>query len=152
MFMSESEALIHRWFDEVWNRGREETIDQLFAAEAIAHGLGEEDVQVRGPEQFKVFWRNLRSALPDIQIRIEDTTATEDKAVVRVVLTGTHTGNGLGVPPTGNHVAVSGIVIVRLSGGQIIEGWNSWDQLGLLRQIGAIPKPSNAGRFLVDRA
>ncbi len=144
-------ALIHRWFDEVWNQGREETVDELFAADGIGHGLGEGSADVHGPAEFKIFLRNMRSALPDIQIRIEDTIADDVKAAARVVLEGTHLGDGLGVAPTGRRVAVTGIVIVRVAGGHIVEGWNSWDQLGLMRQIGAIPAPDAADRFLSAR-
>jgi predicted ester cyclase len=149
--MTDAKALIHRWFEEVWNHGREGTIDELFAQGAIAYGLGEEGAEVRGPNQFKTFWRNLRSALPNIHIRIEDTIADGDKVVVRVLLEGTHTGDGLGVRPSRNRVAVPAIVIVRVSGGQIVEAWNSWDQLGLLQQTGAIHAPQASDRFLTAR-
>jgi steroid delta-isomerase-like uncharacterized protein len=144
-------SLIHRWFEEVWNQGREETVDELFSPEGVAYGLGDGSAEVRGPAGFKVFLRNMRAALPDIHIRIEDTIVQADKAVVRVVLEGTHLGEGLGLPPTGQRVTVSGIVIVRVAGSQIVEGWNSWDQLGLLRQTGAIPAPEAVDRFLSAR-
>ena len=97
------------------------------------------DADTHGPADFKVFWRNMRSALPNINIRIEDTIVHGDKAVVRLVLEGTHLGEGLGLPPSGRRVSIAGIVILRIAEGQIAEAWNSWDQLGLLRQIGAIP-------------
>ncbi|MFN7920477.1 MAG: ester cyclase [Bryobacteraceae bacterium] len=145
---ADAKTVVHRWFDEVWNRGVDATIDELFAPEAIAHGLGVQSVTVRGPAEFRVFWRNLRSALPDIQIRIEDTMADGDKAAVRVVIEATHTGDGLGVSPTGKRIHVPGIVIVRVQGGQIVEGWNSWDQLGLLQQVGAIPPGDASDPFL----
>ena|ERR1700682_1982749 len=141
-------TLIHRWFDEVWNQGREETVDELFAPDGIGHGLGEGIADVNGPAGFKVFLRNMRSAFPDVHIGIEDTIVHESKAVVRVVLEGTHLGEGLGLPPTGRRVSITGVVIVRVAGGQIAEGWNSWDQLGLLRQLGAIPAPEAPDRFL----
>jgi len=48
-------TLIHRWFEEVWNQGREETIDELFARDAIAFGLGETEQPVHGPSEFKKF-------------------------------------------------------------------------------------------------
>jgi steroid delta-isomerase-like uncharacterized protein len=141
-------TLIHRWFDEVWNHGREETVDELFAPDGICHGLGEGIADVHGPAGFKVFLGNMRSAFPDVHIGIEDTIVHESKAVVRVVLEGTHLGEGLGLPPTGRRVSITGVVIVRVAGGQIAEGWNSWDQLGLLRQLGAIPAPEAPDRFL----
>jgi predicted ester cyclase len=141
-------SLIHRWFDEVWNRGQEETVDELLSIDGIGYGLGESNSEVRGPAGFKIFLRNMRAALPDVHIHIEDTIVQGDKAVVRVLLEGTHLGEGLGLSPTGRRVTVSGIVIVRVVGSQIIEGWNSWDQLGLLQQIGAIPAPQTVDRFL----
>jgi steroid delta-isomerase-like uncharacterized protein len=140
-------TIIHRWFDEVWNRGLESTVDELFAAGAIAHGLGEGQ-DVRGPAGFKVFLRNMRSAFPDVHIQVEDTIVCGDKAAARVLLEGTNLGEGLGMPPTGRRVSVTGIVIVRVAGGQIAEGWNNWDQLGLLQQLGAMPKRNAPDRFV----
>jgi steroid delta-isomerase-like uncharacterized protein len=145
-------TLIHRWFNEVWNQGREETVDELFASDGICHGLGEGGADVVGPAGFKVFWRNMRSALPDVHIRIEDTIVHGDKAVVRVVLDGTHLGEGLGMPPTARRVSITGIVIVIVAGGQVAEAWNNWDQLGLLQQIGAIPASETADRFISAQA
>jgi steroid delta-isomerase-like uncharacterized protein len=145
--MSNTESIMRRWFDEVWNKGNEAAVDEMFPADGIAHGLGEE-VPVRGPQEFKVFARNLRSAVADLYIAIEDIVATGDKGVARFKVTGTHRGHGLGIPPSGKKVSIDGITIVRIANGQIVEGWNSWDQLGLLKQIGAIPSAGEANRFL----
>jgi len=145
-------TLIHRWFDEVWNQGSEETVDELYAPNGICHGLGEGGADVCGPAGFKVFWRNMRSALPDVEIRIEDTLVDGNKAVVRVVLEGTHLGEGLGLLPTGRRVSITGIVIISVAGGQVSEAWNSWDQLGLLQQIGAIPSSEAPDRFISAKA
>jgi len=142
--------LIHRWFEEVWNQGRESTIDELFAERGIAHGIGETEAPLHGPSEFKPFVRNLRGSFPDVRISVEDTVAEGDKVTVRVRLEGTHKGPGLGVPPTGQRVRIAGIIIVRISKGQIVEGWNSWDQLGLLRQIGALPSADGRDRFVAD--
>ena len=146
-----NKALVRRWFKEVWNEGREATIDELFAESGVAYGLGDGEAEVRGPAQLKPFVRNLRSTLPDLQIRIQDIMAEEDKVMVRVLLEGTHSGSGLGVPPSGRKVRIAGIVVIRISKGQFVEGWNSWDQLGLLRQIGALPAPAGEDQFLTAR-
>ena len=140
--------LAHRWFEEVWNQGREEVIDELSSPHVVGHGLGEGDNETHSPADFKVFWRNLRTALPDIHIIVEDTIVQEDKAVVRLSLAGTHRGLGLGVAPSGRRVAISGIVILRVSEGRLVEAWNSWDQLGLLKQIGVITTEQPGDRFL----
>jgi steroid delta-isomerase-like uncharacterized protein len=145
-------TVVHRWFEEVWNQGREETIDELSTTDAIAHGLSDGRSDVCGPAGFKVFWRKIRSALPDVHIRIEDAIVQGGKAVVRVVLEGTHLGQGLGLPPTGHRVLVTGTVIFRIESGQIAEAWNNWDQLGLLRQLGAIPAPQGPDRSLSAQA
>jgi steroid delta-isomerase-like uncharacterized protein len=137
----QNKALVKRWFEEVWNQGREATIDELFDTSSIAHGLGETDAIVRGPDAFKPFVRNLRSSFPDLHIRVDDLVAEDDRVAVRVSLEGTHHGNGLGIAPTGRRVRVSGILIVRFANGRIAEGWNCWDKLGLMQQLEAVPGP-----------
>ncbi len=141
-------TIVLRWFDEVWNQGREESVDELFSADGVAYGIGETDPAVRGPKEFKAFLRTMRSTLPDVHVTIEDLIVAGDKAVVRIILAGTHKGDGFGVPATGNPVRVSGIIIVRAADGKLVEGWNSWDQLGLLRQLGApLAQPKQHDRF-----
>jgi steroid delta-isomerase-like uncharacterized protein len=141
-------AVVRRWFEEVWNQGRESSIDELFPADGVAHGLGDSEQDVHGPGEFKPFVANIRGALPDTHIRIDDILADGDRVAVRVTLQGTHSGHGLGVPPTGRKISIKGIIIVRLVDGRIREGWNSYDQLGLLRQIGALPDARKRDTFL----
>ncbi len=145
-----AKQMVHRWFDEVWNNGREDTIDELFAANGVTYGLGEIP-DTHGPQEFKVFFRNLRETFPDIHIAIQDSVAEGDKVAVRVEITGTHLGNGLGIPATGKKISVQGICVIHAAGGKLVAGWNSWDQLGLLRQLGAIPTPPE-DRFLTAKA
>ncbi len=147
--MSEQhKTIVRRWFEEVWNQGREATIDELFSANGVAHGLGESEADVHGPREFKVLVANFRAAIPDVHIRVDDVFCDGDRAAIRITLEGTHTGHGLGVPPTGHKVSIQGIIIVRFVDGQLVEGWNSYDQLGLLRQIGALPAAGDRDRFL----
>jgi predicted ester cyclase len=54
---------------------------------------------------------------------------------------GTHTGELLGIPPTGKPVDVTGIWIDRVQGGKIVEEWGVSDQLGMLQQVGVVPPP-----------
>jgi len=147
-----NKQLVRRWFEEVWNQGREETIDELFAAHGIGYGLGDTETPVQGPAGIKPFVRNLRGALPDIHMKIEDSIAEGDKVTVRITVEGTHKGGQLGVAPTGRRIKIAGVVIIRIANGQLVEGWNSWDQLGLLRQIGALPATQGPDRFTSARA
>jgi steroid delta-isomerase-like uncharacterized protein len=146
--MSEANKILaRRWFEEVWNQGREETIDELFSANGIGYGLGDTEAAIHGPAEFRPFVRNLRGAIPDIHMKIEDTIAEGDKVIVRITVEDTHEGGQLGVAPSGRRIRIAGVVILRIANGQIVEGWNSWDQLGLLRQIGALPAAGDPDRF-----
>src|SRR5260370_36478517 len=117
--MLDVKALLHRWFEEVWNQGREESIDELLAKDGRIFGLGESDAEVRGPYGFKPFFRNLRTSSPDMHIRIEDTIAEADKAAVRIVMEGSHSGAGLGIPATARRVRVAGIAMLSSAEGKL---------------------------------
>ena len=140
--MSEANKdLFRRWMQEVWNDGREASIDELCDPQVVAYGLGDVDPVLHGPSEFKVFWRNIRGALSGLQLTVEDIISEGDKVMGRIVIEAVHGGDSLGVPATGSKVRIGGIVVLRISGQRIVEAWNSWDQLGLLRQIGALGAP-----------
>lgn len=147
---SENKVLIRRWFDEVWNHGREDLIEQMRAPDAVATGLGEGNQQSRGHGPFKAFYANLRGTFPDLHVTIEDLIAEGDKVCIRLSIEGTHLGDAL-APATGRKVRVGGIVIARVADSRIAEAWNNLDQLGMLRQIGALPDDNVPDRFLAQR-
>ena len=129
-------AFSRSWFEEVWNKGRESAVDEMLAPDAVLHGLDEGGAGMRGPEGFKPFLRSIRAAFPDIHVTVEDVISEGDLFAIRYRATMTHAGPGFG-EPTNRQVAVTGMSFSRMRDGQIVEGWNNWDQLGLLRQIGA---------------
>lgn len=132
--------VVHTWFEEVWNQGLEATIDRLLAPTAVAHGLPTSDgLPMAGPEAFKPFYRTFRGTFPDIQVRILHAVSEGEFCAVRCAVTGTHSGDALGVPATGNAVSFSGMTIVRVRDGQIHEGWNTFDFLQLYQQLGVLP-------------
>jgi steroid delta-isomerase-like uncharacterized protein len=141
MSADENIQLMRRWFQEVWNEGRVQTVYELISADAVAIGQRGAEKQIHGPEEFVKFVREIRGAFPDIQIKVEDAFAADDKVVLRWSGTMTHTGDTLGIPPSGRAVRSSGITIARIVGGKIVEGWDSWDQLGMLDQIGVYQQP-----------
>lgn len=143
----QNKALYRRWFEEVWNQGREAAIVELCSPNVVGYGLGEVEPVQRGHAGFKAFWRTMRGALSDLHMTIDDLIAEGDKVAGRITLEAVHTGGQLGVPPSGRKIRVAGVVVVRFERGQIVEAWNSWDQLGLLRQIGTLETPG-ADRFV----
>jgi len=146
-----NKALIARWFEEVWNQGRADLIDQMRAPETVATGLAGGGHESRGPEPFKAFYNNLRLALPDLRLTVEDMLGEGDKVAVRISIEGTHMGDALGVPPTGSSVRFGGIILARIENGRIAQAWNSLDLLSLLKQIGAVSDPTGPDRFLLGR-
>lgn len=135
----EAREVLCRWFEEVWNKGREEAIDEMFAEEGIAHGLVDESGQeLRGPKDYKPFFRRFRGAFPDIKVVIEDCICEGDKAAVRCTVRANHTGDSLGVAATNNPVEFDGLCIVQVKDGQIVEAWNNFDFARLNQQIGVI--------------
>ncbi|MFP5261279.1 MAG: ester cyclase [Blastocatellia bacterium] len=136
------DTIQHRWFEEVWNKGRAEAIDEMLDPDVIGHGLvGSGSNEVRGVKAFKSFYESFRGAFPDVQATVEDTVTEGDKVVGRCTVRATHTGEGLGVSPTNKPVEFTGMCMVRVKDGRIVESWNSFDFLTMMRQIGLISLP-----------
>jgi len=93
-----NKALMRRWFEEVWNKGRAEAIAEMFAADGVAHGLSDEPAKtMKGPDDFRPFHGIFRGAFPDIEVVVEDTIAEGDLVAVRCTVRGRHSGDHLGV-------------------------------------------------------
>jgi steroid delta-isomerase-like uncharacterized protein len=86
----------------------------------------------------------MHKAFPDIHYTINDMVAEGERIATRWTLRGTHLGEFFGIAATGNSVSVEGIHILRFVEGQIVECWEVWDQLSMLRQLGTVP-PKPAG-------
>jgi len=133
-----SQTLAHEWFEEVWNKSQIEAIDRLLADDAIAHGLTDaHGNELRGPAGFKTFFRQFTNAFPDIHVEVVDAICEGDKIAARCVVTGTHQGEALGIAGTQRPVNFTGMTILRIKEGKIIEAWNNFDFLGLSIQIGS---------------
>ena len=136
---ADNKTLTRRWFEEVWNKGREATIDELAAPDAVIHGLENQGDTLRGPDEFRRFYRLFRSGLPDVQLSIDQVIGEGDLTAIRLTARATHSGDGLGVKATGRRVTVTAICMMRWRNGQIIEAWNEFDAAGLMQQITAPP-------------
>ena len=121
-----------RWFEEVWNKGRREAIAEMFAPDGVLH---EGETEAVGPEGFYLFFDRLNPALSEFRVTVHDTIAEGDQACVRWSCSCKHTGDALGMPATQKTVHVTGISIIRIANGQMVEGWQNWDMLGILEQI-----------------
>ena len=136
----ENKQLVRRFIDEIHNQMNLEAMDQF-----VAPNMADHSGRVSTIEGAKQVMRLFASAFPDWFATIEDFIAEGDKVVMRGVASGTHRGVFMGIPPTGKRVTVPGIHIWRIRDGKIVENRQEVDNLGLLRQLGAIPQPETAG-------
>jgi predicted ester cyclase len=121
----------------VWNQGKESTIDELAGPDREHPGLGPSRPAASWAGGVREFYRGFRSAFTDFKVYIDDVLAEGDKTIARVRFSGKLTGEGLGIPPTGKTFQSSAIVIVRWQNGQIVEGWNEFDAVGMMEQLTA---------------
>jgi predicted ester cyclase len=128
-------GLIIALIEEGWNARRLAVFDELYDPGVIDHG-NPAGLETRDcTKQLAVLcWR----AFADLRVIIHDQVAEGDRVVTRWMASGTHTGELMGVPPTGNPIVLDGVRIDRLLGEKVVECWAVVDWLGTLRQIGAV--------------
>lgn len=133
----ENKALVRRWFEEVWNKGHADAIEEMFDVNGIAHGLSEDPSKpIRGPRNYRPFYEVFRQAFPNIVIEIEDMIAEGDKVAARCSVRGKHEGEFMGRAATQSPVEFTGITIVRIDNGKIVEAWNNFDFMTMYKQVG----------------
>jgi steroid delta-isomerase-like uncharacterized protein len=128
--------LVRRFYEEAWNRGEFEVVDELFARDYVRHDL-RPGQPASGPSGMKDIAATFRDAFPDIHFTVEFVVAGDGHVVARWTATGTHTGAWAGVPATGRSATFSGVNIYRFDGEKAVELWNHRDDLGLAEQLGA---------------
>jgi steroid delta-isomerase-like uncharacterized protein len=133
-------AVVYRWFEEVWNQGRTEVIDEMMDIDCTLYGINDgEGNPLQGPDGFKPFYKKFRDSFPDIHITIEDLLVKGDKVAARCHVRGTHAGDGLGIAATQKPIEFTGMCIARIKNGKVMEAWNNFDFMGMYQQVGLLP-------------
>jgi steroid delta-isomerase-like uncharacterized protein len=141
MSTEENKAAVRR-FNEAFNAGDLDGAIAVFAPNAVVHNSGAPDPL--NLEGFKQFGGVFLAAFPGGKLTIEDMISAGDKVVARVTYRGAHTGDLMGISPTGKQVTVSAMTIDQFANGKIVETWRLFDQLGMLQQLGVLPGPETA--------
>lgn len=133
--MSEdTKAAVRRFFEEFFNPGDLSRIDEFVDPNYVDHnpmpGLP------ANREGLKQVMTMVRQAFSDLHEEIEDIVAEGDRAAVRNTMHANHTGEFMGIAPTGKPIAVSGIAILRFVGDRVAERWEYYDEAGMMRQLG----------------
>src|SRR5687767_7814555 len=129
----QNKASFRRYLEEAWNQSNLEVVDEIFDR-YISH-QPDGSVLERGPEDVKRFVGEFRTAFPDLRLSSEEQIAEGDKVVSHGTIRGTHQGEFRGMAPTGEETEIKGMAIFRFSSeGKVVESWDSYDQLSLMRQ------------------
>src|SRR3712207_861437 len=139
-----NEALAHRFHMDIFQEGTIDAADEILTPDFTWHGGFSPGEDQRGPEPTKQVASAVIAAFPDRRITHEDTIAQGEKVLIRWAMTGTQEGEIMGIPPTGRRVTLTGFDLFRIEGGKIAEMWQEADQLGMMRQLGAIPGPEQS--------
>ena len=129
----QNKASFRRYLEEAWNQSNLEVVDETFDRYVSHQPDG--SVLERGPQDVKRFVGEFRSAFPDLRLSSEEQIAEGDKVVSHGTIRGTHQGEFRGMAPTGQETEIKGMAIFRFSSeGKVVESWDSYDQLSLMRQ------------------
>jgi steroid delta-isomerase-like uncharacterized protein len=123
-----------RKYQEAYNTANYDALDEVVAADVLTPNMIAS--MPHGLAGAKLVHQKTLTGMPDYHTAIEDLIAEGDKVVARVRITGTHTGDFYGIPPTGKHIDLSGIYIVRIADGKIVEHWGEENGSEVLRQLG----------------
>jgi len=114
MSLAENKTLISRYIDEVWNQGVVDTVDELYDPSFSGGGYG-------GIPELKAAIISYRNSFPDLHFTVEDTVAEDERIAYRWTARGTHQADFAGIAATGKPITVTGITILRIVDGKIID-------------------------------
>jgi len=134
-----NKAIARRWVLDVWHRGDPSAIDDLFAADYVSHYPGMPTIDKESYRQWMVMEF---ATFADVSCTAEDLVAEGDKVTIRWTWQGTHSkGEYRSIAPTSKQLTMTGITILRIEEGQIVEEWGISDELGKMQQLGAFTPP-----------
>ncbi len=136
MSAEENKAVVRRFVEEGWSGHNPNVVDEVVSPDYLNHAAVAE--HRRGIAGAKHIRNWLIAAFPDIRFDIEDIIAEGDMVAVRCIASGTHEGEFMGIAPTGKRFAIEQVHWVRIADGKLAEHWAVRDDLGMMRQLGAI--------------
>ncbi len=134
-------AVLNRVMDLINERRLDEAFE-LYDAEYIYHGPGGQEL--RGRDGIRGLWELFLSAFPDLVASVDELICEGDKVAGRWRVTGTHTGEFLGIPASNRSMTLPITEVFRIENGILREAWDQYDRLHLLEQIGAAAQPATA--------
>ncbi len=139
MSLDDNKALVRRFIDEIFVQGRPESVDELLADDFVAHtwpSTGDPKADLKGAIA------RISKALANPRFTIDDMIAEGDRVAVRLTAEATQVGEFMRMPASGKRYSIGEIHIFRLRDGKVSEHWHQFDQMTMMRQLGATPGAS----------
>lgn len=140
--LPDSAEIARRVLEEPW-KGNWDVIETHVSPDYVGHDPAAPG-PIRGPAGVRANIERYLTGFPDAAITVDDQFAADGNVATRWTARGTQTGEIAGIAPTGKQVTVSGLTVMRLDGGIVVEDWTTWDALGMLVQLGAVPTVTTA--------
>ena len=134
--LEQNKAVVRRFIDEIFLNGDFDAVDELLTADFRPHTWG---AVSGGKRELKDAIERVSAGISDPRMTIEDLIAEGDRVAVRLTSSATHTGEFMGMPPSGKRYEIGEIHIFRLSDGRVAEHWHQADFMGMMKQLGASP-------------
>jgi steroid delta-isomerase-like uncharacterized protein len=125
---------------ELWDKGDFDALEEVLAPEHVTYSPSA-NLKPLFLKDSKELGRMIFKAFPDSSFTVKEILASGDRVVTRWIYRGTHEGEFMGIPPTGNKVEFGGITIARIENGKNVETWEDYDMLGWMQQLGMELKP-----------
>jgi steroid delta-isomerase-like uncharacterized protein len=142
MTIDANKAIVRRFIDEIFIQGRKDAVDELLADDFVGHtwpSTGDPKADLKSAID------RTSKGLSDPRFMIEDLIAEGDRVAVRLTAEATQTGELMGMPASGKRYSIGEIHIFRVAGGKVVEHWHQFDQMGMMRQLGAMPGGGGPG-------
>jgi steroid delta-isomerase-like uncharacterized protein len=141
MTTDENKAIVRRFIDEIFVQGNRATVDELLDEDFVAHTWPSTG---HPKDDLKAAVERASTALENPTFSIDDMIAEGDRVAARLTTAATQVGPFMGMEPSGKSYSIDEIHIFRLRDGKVVEHWHQFDQMGMMRQLGALPEPAGA--------
>jgi steroid delta-isomerase-like uncharacterized protein len=134
--LEENKRIVRRFIDEIFLRRDFAAVDELLTDDFTAHTWGP---MPPGRDGLKEAITRVSAGISDARMTVEDVIAEGDRVAVRLTSSAVHSGEFMGMAPSGKRYEIGEIHIFRLRDGRVAEHWHQADFLGMMRQLGAMP-------------
>ena len=145
MSLEDNKAIVHKLMEAVNKK------DFTLLDEVVVPNYANPTMGIQSREEFKRLLSAQYTGFPDVYRELEDIIAEGDKVWIRVKITGTNTGEYLGLAPTGKKFVMTAVPAYRIANGKIIEGWSVFTSLNLFKQIGVIEYTEKGKKLFPER-